>query len=79
MCVFLHTAWSYLESKNVKLRYFAKIKAPNFNNVLNSDQCNPDGDFFVTDFFYMTECWYDFNSKQLSHEKFFQNPFLGCQ
>ena len=25
-----------------------------------------------------TACWYDFNSKQLSFEKFLQNPFLGC-
>ena len=26
-----------------------------------------------------TECWRDFNSKQLSCQKFLQNPFLGCQ
>ena len=25
-----------------------------------------------------TECWGDFNSKQLSCQKFHQNPFLGC-
>ena len=25
-----------------------------------------------------TECWGDFNSKQLSRKKFLQNPFLGC-
>ena len=25
-----------------------------------------------------TECWGDFNSKQLSCQKFLQNPFLGC-
>ena len=25
-----------------------------------------------------TECWGHFNSKQLFHGKFLQNPFLGC-
>ena len=26
----------------------------------------------------LTVCWGDFNSKQLSCQKFLQNPFLGC-
>ena len=25
-----------------------------------------------------TARWDDFNSKQLAHKKFLQNPFLGC-
>ena len=28
---------------------------------------------------YGTECWGDFNPKQLMFKKFLQNPFLGCQ
>ena len=27
----------------------------------------------------LTECWGDFNPKQLMFEKFLQNPFLVCQ
>ena len=27
----------------------------------------------------LTACWGDFNSKELSFQKFLQNPFLGCQ
>ena len=26
----------------------------------------------------LTARWDDFNSKQLAHKKFLQNPFLGC-
>ena len=26
----------------------------------------------------ITARWDDFNSKQLAHKKFLQNPFLGC-
>ena len=27
---------------------------------------------------FYTARWDDFNSKQLAHKKFLQNPFLGC-